>query len=161
LRLVLRGARRACRAAYDDAYEEVDVTDAAARFGTLEAARLIFEASARAQQPVLTSVRSRELLSAAAQLSSAEADILFLKARQAGGQGGLFYSDFVQLCVDVCVRTAGGRVGGAARRLEQPAPRADADGDEESEEQPGLDEQLRALLSRMGTDANAAVPVAA
>ena len=82
-------------------------------------------------------------------------------ARQAGGQGGLFYSDFVQLCVDVCVRTAGGRVGGAARRLEQPAPRADADGDEESEEQPGLDEQLRALLSRMGTDANAAVPVAA
>ena len=47
------------------------------------------------------------------------------------------------------------------RRLEQPAPRADTDGDEESEEQPGLDEQLRALLSRMGTDANAAVPVAA
>ena len=66
--------------------EEVDVTDAAARFGTLEAARLIFEASARAQQPVLTSVRSRELISAAAQLSSAEADILFLRARQAGGR---------------------------------------------------------------------------
>ena len=55
----------------------------------------------------------------------------------------------------------GGRVDGAVRRREQPAPRADADGDEESEEQPGLDEQLRALLSRMGTDANAAVPVAA
>ena len=62
-------------------------------------------------------MRSRELLSAAAQLSSAEADILFLKARQAGGQGGLFYSDFVQLCVDVCVRTAGGRVGGARWRF--------------------------------------------
>jgi hypothetical protein len=70
LRLALRGARRCGRAAYDDAYEEVDVADAAARFGTLEAARLVFEASARAQQPVLTSVRSRELLCAAAQLGA-------------------------------------------------------------------------------------------
>ena len=88
---------------------------------------------------------------------TAEADICFLRARQAGGQGGLFYNDFVQLCVDVCVRAAGGRVGGAARRLEQRAPRAAADGDEESEEQPCLDEQLRTLLSRMVTDANNAV----
>ena len=88
---------------------------------------------------------------------TAEADIFFLRARQAGGQGGLFYNDFVQLCVDVCVRAAGGRVGGAARRLEQHATRAAADGDEESEEQPRLDEQLRALLSRMVTGANTAV----
>ena len=91
---------------------------------------------------------------------TAEADIYFLRARQAGGQGGLFYNDFVQLCVDVCVRAAGGRVGGAARRLEQRAPRAAADGGEESgesEEQPCLDEQLRTLLSRMATDANTAV----
>lgn len=85
---------------------------------------------------------------------TAEADIYFLRARQAGGQGGLFYNDFVQLCVDVCVRAAGGRVGGAARRVEQRAPRAAADGGEESEEQPCLDEQLRTLLSRMVTDAN-------
>ena len=70
MRLALRGARRCGRAAYDDAYEEVDVADAAARFGTLEAARLVFEASARAQQPVLTSVRSRELLCDAAQLGA-------------------------------------------------------------------------------------------
>ena len=88
---------------------------------------------------------------------TAEADIFFLRARQAGGQGGLFYNDFVQLCVDVCVRAASGRVGGAARRLEQHATRAAADGDEESEEQPRLDEQLRTLLSRMVTGANTAV----
>ena len=89
---------------------------------------------------------------------TAEADIYFLRARQAGGQGGLFYDDFVQLCVDICVRAAGGRVNGVARRLEQRAPRAAADAGEESEDQPCLDEQLRTLLSRMvATDANTAV----
>ena len=96
---------------------------------------------------MLTSIRSRELLRAGAQLGSAEADILFLRARQGGGQGGLFYNEFVQLCIDVCDRAAG-RGGAAARRPEQ---RAAADAGED--QPPGLDEQMRGLLSRMAPPA--------
>ena len=126
LGLVLRSdrSRRSCRRAFEDAYTPVDVGAAEERFGTLEAARRLFESAACARQPVLSTVRTRQLLKAGAQLGSAEADILYMKARQmnGGGASGLCYNDFIEMCLDVCRRADAGTV---------------------------LDASLRALLARM------------
>ena len=133
LGLILRSdrSRRSCRRrAFEDAYTPVDVGAAEERFGTLEAARRLFESAASARQPVLSTVRTRQLLKAGAQLGSAEADILYMKARQmnGGGAGGLCYSDFIEMCLDVCRRMDAGTA---------------------------LDTSLRALLSRMEPAAGA------
>lgn len=88
---------------YWDLTEEI--AHAETLLGAVDRARRIFEACMD-RKGCLSSTRARKLLLVGAGLSSAEADIAFMRAKQAIGTGEMRFDAFVDMLLDQCTRKA-------------------------------------------------------
>ncbi|KAL3917609.1 MAG: hypothetical protein SGPRY_006342, partial [Prymnesium sp.] len=82
-----------------------EIAHAETLLGAVDRARRIFEACMD-RKGCLSSTRARKLLLVGAGLSSAEADIAFMRAKQAIGTGEMRFDAFVDMLLDQCTRKA-------------------------------------------------------